>query len=237
MEKSGRLGTFFAKASLAVLVLAGCASSHAGDDPRRQVGEALSGGATTFYLNTQCPSGMIETRRLQITNLDATGATYGLMDWYGPSSGSGGSGYAIAPGQTIDDDYPSPYILSSPDLAKDFVDRDMTTVDFTFPSGELIVSLVSNGCVMPATPTGPCGEAECTPITRAYISHFTDANCTGTESSYTYYSGGIGSWDGGGVAGHALRFVTNRSWKDWNGQCHDSWPDGNTLFGFATIYR
>jgi hypothetical protein len=85
-----------------------------------------------------------------------------------------------------------------------------------------------------------CGEASCVPVTAAYISHFTGAGCTGTESYYTAYYGYDGvrrSWDGGGVVGTTLRTVTNKSWKDSSGLCHDSWPSGNTLSDFVTVYR
>src|SRR3954467_3613869 len=37
------------------------------------------------------------------------------------------------------------------------------------------------------TPSPICGEASCTPVQAAYISHFTGTNCTGTESYYTPY--------------------------------------------------
>lgn len=86
-----------------------------------------------------------------------------------------------------------------------------------------------------------CPEASCTAVGGAYISHFTGANCTGTESYYTPYDGGNGgvrrSWDGGGVAGTTLRTVTNRSYKDNTGTCYNAWPSGNTLSDFVTIYR
>jgi len=85
-----------------------------------------------------------------------------------------------------------------------------------------------------------CGEASCTPVQAAYISHFTELGCTGTESYYTpyfFYDGIRRSWDGQGIVGTTLRTVTNRSWKDSNGQCHDDWPEGNTLSDFVTVYR
>jgi len=86
----------------------------------------------------------------------------------------------------------------------------------------------------------PCQEASCTALGGAYISHYTEANCFGTESYYTPYFGSDGirrSWDGGGVAGTELRTVTNRSWRGTDGVCHDDWPGGNTLSGFVTVYR
>jgi hypothetical protein len=88
--------------------------------------------------------------------------------------------------------------------------------------------------------TGSCGEASCTPVQAAYISHYTGAGCTGTESYYTPYFGYDGirrSWDGHGMAGTILRTVTNRSYRSSDGVCHDAWPSGNTLSDFVTIYR
>jgi len=85
-----------------------------------------------------------------------------------------------------------------------------------------------------------CGEASCTPVQAAYISHFTGADCTGTESYYTPYFNNDGvrrSWNGTGQAGTTLRTVTNRSYKDSSGACNNAWPNGNTLSGFVTIYR
>jgi len=85
-----------------------------------------------------------------------------------------------------------------------------------------------------------CGEASCTPVQAAYISHFTGVGCTGTESYYTPYflfDGIRRSWDGHGIAGSNWRTVTNRSWKGTDGECHDDWPTGNTLNYFVTIYR
>ncbi len=85
-----------------------------------------------------------------------------------------------------------------------------------------------------------CGEGSCSPVQAAYISHFTGAGCTGTESYYTPYFGADGtlrSWDGQGCTGTTPRTVTNRSWKGTDGQCHDDWPGGNTLSGFVSIYR
>jgi len=85
-----------------------------------------------------------------------------------------------------------------------------------------------------------CGEASCVPVTAAYVSHFTGADCTGTESYYTAYYGYDGvrrSWNGTGQAGTTLRTVTNRSYKDSSGACVNAWPSGNTLSDFVTIYR
>jgi hypothetical protein len=85
-----------------------------------------------------------------------------------------------------------------------------------------------------------CGEASCTPVQAAYISHFTGPDCTGTESYYTpyfNYDGVRRSWNGTGMAGTTLRTVTNRSYKNSSGTCSNAWPNGNTLSGFVTIYR
>jgi len=85
-----------------------------------------------------------------------------------------------------------------------------------------------------------CDEALCTAVTAAYISHYTGANCTGTESYYTpyfFYDGVRRSWNGQGIAGTTLRTVTNRSYRDSGGTCYNAWPSGNTLSDFVTIYR
>jgi hypothetical protein len=89
-------------------------------------------------------------------------------------------------------------------------------------------------------PAFACGEASCTAVQAAYISHFTGADCTGTESYYTAYFNSDGirrSWNGTGMAGTTLRTVTNRSYKDSGGTCYNAWPSGNTLSNFVTIYR
>jgi hypothetical protein len=89
-------------------------------------------------------------------------------------------------------------------------------------------------------PLPPCGEAQCKAVTQAYISHYTGAGCTGTESYWTTYFNGDGirrSFNGQGNAGTILRTVTNRSWRGSDGQCHDTWQSGNTLNNFVTIYR
>ncbi len=85
----------------------------------------------------------------------------------------------------------------------------------------------------------PCGDVGCTTLSGAYISHYTGLDCFGTESFYTPYASGSirWSWDGGGIAGVTKRTVTNRSWRDADGVCRNSWPNGNTLSGFVTIYR
>jgi hypothetical protein len=85
-----------------------------------------------------------------------------------------------------------------------------------------------------------CGEATCVPVQGTYVSHFTGAGCTGTESYYLPYDGyayDCRSWDGGGQCGTIERTVTNRSARINNGPCQDLWPSGNTLSQFVTIYR
>lgn len=85
-----------------------------------------------------------------------------------------------------------------------------------------------------------CPETSCTLIQNAYISHFTGLSCTGQEHYYTPYFNSDGiprSWDGKGFVGVTLSTVTNKSWKDSSGVCHNDWPNGNTLSGFLTIYR
>src|SRR5262249_39403504 len=88
---------------------------------------------------------------------------------------------------------------------------------------------------MPVAP-GTCGEASCSPVTAAYISHFTGAGCTGVEHYFTpYYSydGVRRSWDGHGLAGTALQTVTHLSYKDASGTCFDAWPGGDTQINFV----
>lgn len=93
---------------------------------------------------------------------------------------------------------------------------------------------------VPTVSAAACPEAGCTLVQGAYISHFTSANCTGTESYYTPYFGSDGvrrSWDGRGFTGTTLVTLTNRSWKGADGACHNDWPSGNTLSGFVRVYR
>ena len=84
-----------------------------------------------------------------------------------------------------------------------------------------------------------CGEAACTPITAAYISHFQELNCTGPEAYYTAYKGFDGirrSWNGTGEAGTIIRTLTHKSYKE-GATCSNQWPAGNTLPDFVRIYR
>lgn len=85
-----------------------------------------------------------------------------------------------------------------------------------------------------------CGETSCNAAQGAYISHFTGANCTGTESYYLPYDS-FGfvcrTWNGGGECGTAQQTVTNRSYRDNSGTCNNAWPFGNTLSQFVTVYR
>ena len=84
-----------------------------------------------------------------------------------------------------------------------------------------------------------CGEASCVAAQGTYISHFTGAGCTGTESYYLPYNGyayQCRPWNGTGDCGTIHRTVTNRSYR-YNGTCYDAWPSGNTLSDFVTVYR
>jgi hypothetical protein len=84
-----------------------------------------------------------------------------------------------------------------------------------------------------------CGEASCVSPQGTYVSHFTGAGCTGTESYYLPYDGyayQCRSWDSGGQCGTIHRTMTNRSYR-YNGTCYDAWPSGNTLSDFVTVYR
>jgi hypothetical protein len=93
----------------------------------------------------------------------------------------------------------------------------------------------------PSAPTGGgCGEASCNPNQGAYISHFTNADCTGTESYYLPYDGwgySCRSSDGQGVCGTIQRTETNRSYKMGSTCYANAWPDGNELSYFVRIYR
>lgn len=84
-----------------------------------------------------------------------------------------------------------------------------------------------------------CGEDTCVANQGSYISHFTGAGCTGTESYYLPYDSygyDCRSWDGNGQCGTIERTVTNKSYRH-NGTCYDAWPSGNTLDEFVTVYR
>lgn len=85
-----------------------------------------------------------------------------------------------------------------------------------------------------------CGEATCVAVQGTYISHFTGANCDGTESYYLPYDNfgfQCRTWDGQGRCGTTRRTVTNRSYS-YNGVCKPNvWPSGNTLSNFVTVYR
>ena len=88
-----------------------------------------------------------------------------------------------------------------------------------------------------------CLEPQCVAVQEAYISHYTELNCQGTEYYYTGYFHSDGkkrSWNGQGVAGTILRTASARSWKGSNGACNNppEWgPTGNQLSAFVRIYR
>ena len=114
-------------------------------------------------------------------------------------------------------------------------------------TGPSTLQVVANGIPSREMPinvsfgaSGLCPETTCTQVQNAYISHFTGIDCTGGEHYYTPYFNTDGvrrSWDGQSFFGTALTTVTNRSWKGTDGQCHNDWPNGNTLNGFVTVYR
>lgn len=84
-----------------------------------------------------------------------------------------------------------------------------------------------------------CGETTCTPPDGTYISHYTGAGCTGTESYYLAYDGfayDCRPWDGNAACGTSSHSVTNRSYR-YLGTCYDAWPSGNTLGDMVTVYR
>ncbi len=98
---------------------------------------------------------------------------------------------------------------------------------------------VSGTVMIGVVPVSVCGEAECTPVTAAYISHFQELDCTGPEAYYTAYFGYDGvrrSWNGTGTTGNTLRTLTHKSYRD-NVGCYNQWPAGNTLPDFVRIYR
>jgi hypothetical protein len=86
-----------------------------------------------------------------------------------------------------------------------------------------------------------CGEAACTQPDGTYLSHFTNAGCTGIESYYLPYENfgyKCRPWSGtGALCGLTPSTVTNKSFKDAAGTCHDDWPAGNTLSNFVRVYR
>ena len=85
----------------------------------------------------------------------------------------------------------------------------------------------------------PCAEGACVNAQGAYISHFSEPDCKGTESyylPYDYYAYQCRSWDGRGRCGTTAKTVTNKSYIH-NGTCYDAWPQGNTLSEFVTVYR
>ena len=93
--------------------------------------------------------------------------------------------------------------------------------------------------ILTAVSHAACGEASCVASQGTYISHFTGAGCTGTESYYLPYNGygyQCRTWNGTGDCGTIHRTVTNRSYR-YNGTCYDAWPSGNTLSDFVTVYR
>jgi hypothetical protein len=169
-------------------------------------------------------------------------ATAGLTRWTGVGVVLGGSGNMT--GTTLADGTFS--IPGVPILQGSIEARVMASVGGIFLSGvsntkEPVPGGVTDfGDIVAQGGACACGEAGCTPVQDAYISHFTGPDCTGTESYYTPYFGFDGvrrSWDGQGCAGSILRTVTNKSYKDTSGTCYNAWPDGNTLGGFVTIYR
>lgn len=85
-----------------------------------------------------------------------------------------------------------------------------------------------------------CLEKSCIAVKKAYISHFTELECSGEEYYYTpyfNYDGVRRSWDGRGLAGTKLQTVTSKSYKDSSGVCYNQWPEGSTLIDFVKIYR
>jgi LmbE family N-acetylglucosaminyl deacetylase len=97
-----------------------------------------------------------------------------------------------------------------------------------------------------APPALACGEASCVSPQGAYVSHYTGAGCTGTESYYTpYFTGGTTGVPGncepanstGKSCGTTLKTVTNVSAFVQGSGCSNYWPGGNTLSGFVSVYH
>lgn len=86
-----------------------------------------------------------------------------------------------------------------------------------------------------------CGEASCSSLSAKPVgtSYFTNADCTGTES--TQNSPRV-SWDGRGIAGTTLKTLTSKSWReddgggDGSGCRRNFWPNG-TVSNRNVIYR
>ena len=116
-----------------------------------------------------------------------------------------------------------------------------------WPDGNTLDGFVTVYRKFASAPTVCADTYGCKPVTSAYISHFTNADCTGIESYYTQYDNGNGgrtrSWDGNGITGVVAFTRTNKSWKmndgggDGTGCRRNEWPSGNTLSGFVTVYR
>jgi hypothetical protein len=104
---------------------------------------------------------------------------------------------------------------------------------------KLALLVIASAVTGTASAYAACGEATCVAAQGTYISHFTGAGCTGTESYYLPYNGyayQCRPWNGTGDCGTIHRTVTNRSYR-YNGVCYDAWPSGNTLTDFVTVYR
>ncbi len=107
-----------------------------------------------------------------------------------------------------------------------------------WPGGNTLTDFVT---VYRSTPASYCGEASCVSPDGQYISHFTGANCDGTESYYLPYSGYAyhcqPDSSSGVQCGTIHNTVTNRSYS-YLGTCYsNAWPSGNTLSDFVTVYR
>jgi hypothetical protein len=105
----------------------------------------------------------------------------------------------------------------------------------------ILLSGIFLAAAMSGRADAACGEASCVAAQGSYISHFTGANCNGTESYYLPYdSYGYQcrpAQSGGASCGTSSHTVTNRSYY-YNGHCYNNaWPSGNTLNEFVTVYR
>lgn len=196
-------------------------------------------GARTIVLTSDAYCNNDETRSMVLTNFPSDKVIF----VYDESGGSRGDDWAIiVPKRPI-----TQTVIGS--FEGSFENADVRVCTFYNNGLDGKVSRVRIGerseaiglCGVPsATLPGTCGEASCLPAQAMYISHFTGAGCTGTESYYLPYDNyayTCRTWNGTGQCGTIRRTVTNRSARVNGGACQDLWPSGNTLSDFVTVYR
>lgn len=194
-------------------------------------------GARTIVLTSDAYCGNDETRSMVLTNFPSDKVIF----VYDESGGSRGDDWAIiVPKRPI-----TQTVIGS--FESSFENADVRVCTFYNNGLDGKVSRVRIGerseaiglCGVTAT-TPTCGEASCLPAQAMYVSHFSGAGCTGTESYYLPYDNyayTCRTWNGTGQCGTIRRTVTNRSARVNGGACQDLWPSGNTLNDFVTVYR